>query len=107
MSAQAAAFLEQMPTAEQLMPTLDASRIASLLPGGNPLIEVAGRPVGPPAASGGSMSLINIKFRALVEKAFTQVPGAEAALYGLDDIASSNSPMRRSRSTATAASGGF
>jgi hypothetical protein len=42
-SAQAAAFLEQMPTAEQLMPTLDASRIASLLPGGNPLIEVAGR----------------------------------------------------------------
>jgi twinkle protein len=31
--------------------------------------------------------LINIKFRALVEKAFTQVPGAEAVLYGLDDIA--------------------
>jgi hypothetical protein len=41
-SAQAAAFLEQMPTAEQLMPTLDASRIASLLPGGNLLIEGPG-----------------------------------------------------------------
>jgi twinkle protein len=31
--------------------------------------------------------LINIKFRALAEKAFTQVEGAEAVLYGLDDIA--------------------
>jgi len=41
-SAQAAAFLDQMPTAEQLMPTLYASRIASLLPGGNFLIEGPG-----------------------------------------------------------------
>src|SRR5260221_2144956 len=32
---------------------------------------------------------INIKFRALAEKAFTQVKGAEAILYGLDDIADS------------------
>jgi twinkle protein len=31
--------------------------------------------------------LINIKFRALSDKAFTQVQGAEAVLYGLDDIA--------------------
>jgi twinkle protein len=30
--------------------------------------------------------LINVKFRALAEKAFTQVKGAEAILYGLDDI---------------------
>jgi hypothetical protein len=41
-SVQAVAFLEQMPTAEQLMPTLDARRIASLLPGGNFLIERPG-----------------------------------------------------------------
>lgn len=34
-------------------------------------------------------ALINIKFRALAEKAFTQVQGAEAVLYGLDDIAES------------------
>jgi len=33
--------------------------------------------------------LINIKFRALADKAFTQVEGAEAVLYGLDDIAES------------------
>jgi twinkle protein len=31
--------------------------------------------------------LINIKFRALAEKAFTQVKGAEPILYGLDDMA--------------------
>ena len=31
--------------------------------------------------------LLNIKFRALASKAFTQVKGAEAILYGLDDIA--------------------
>jgi twinkle protein len=30
--------------------------------------------------------LLNIKFRALPEKAFTQVKGAEKILYGLDDI---------------------
>ena len=33
--------------------------------------------------------LINVKFRALAEKAFSQVKGAEAILYGLDDIAES------------------
>ncbi len=33
--------------------------------------------------------LVNIKFRALDEKAFTQVKGAEKILYGLDDIADS------------------
>jgi twinkle protein len=33
--------------------------------------------------------LVNIKFRALASKAFTQVKGAEAVLYGLDDIAGS------------------
>src|SRR5262249_18250540 len=31
--------------------------------------------------------LINVKFRALAEKAFTQVKGAEAIPYGFDDIA--------------------
>lgn len=31
--------------------------------------------------------LVNIKFRALANKAFTQVKNAEAVLYGLDDIA--------------------
>jgi len=31
--------------------------------------------------------LVNVKFRALDEKAFIQVKGAEALLYGLDDIA--------------------
>ena len=31
--------------------------------------------------------VVNIKFRALAEKAFSQVKGAEAILYGLDDIA--------------------
>jgi twinkle protein len=31
--------------------------------------------------------LVNIKFRALAEKAFTQVKDAEAILFGLDDIA--------------------
>jgi twinkle protein len=31
--------------------------------------------------------LVNIKFRALSDKAFAQVKGAEAILYGLDDIA--------------------
>ena len=31
--------------------------------------------------------LVNIKFRALTEKAFAQVKGAEKILYGLDDIA--------------------
>jgi hypothetical protein len=41
-SARAIAFLDQMPTAEQLMPTLDARRIASLLPGDNFLIEGPG-----------------------------------------------------------------
>jgi twinkle protein len=33
--------------------------------------------------------LVNIKFRALSDKAFAQVKGAEAILYGLDDIADS------------------
>jgi twinkle protein len=33
--------------------------------------------------------LLNIKFRALAEKAFAQVKGAEAIFYGLDDIADS------------------
>jgi twinkle protein len=33
--------------------------------------------------------LVNIKFRALASKDFTQVKGAEAVLYGLDDIADS------------------
>src|SRR5437762_4196057 len=33
--------------------------------------------------------VVNIKFRALAEKAFSQVKGAEAILYGLDDIAES------------------
>lgn len=31
--------------------------------------------------------LVNIKFRALASKAFTQVKGAEATAYGIDDIA--------------------
>src|SRR5204863_2481824 len=31
-------------------------------------------------------ALVNIKYRALASKAFTQVKGAEAILYGLDDI---------------------
>src|SRR4029077_14590991 len=34
--------------------------------------------------------LVNIKFRALAEKAFAQVRGAEKILYGLDDISDSN-----------------
>src|SRR3954454_13690633 len=33
--------------------------------------------------------LVNIKYRALAEKAFAQEKGAEAILYGLDDIADS------------------
>ena len=33
--------------------------------------------------------LVNIKFRALGEKAFTQIKGAEQIFYGLDDIADS------------------
>src|SRR5215831_20872035 len=35
--------------------------------------------------------LLNIKFRALGDKAFARVKGAETILYGLDDIADSNS----------------
>jgi twinkle protein len=37
--------------------------------------------------------LINIKFRALASKAFTQVKGAEPILYGLDDIAEADSAI--------------
>ena len=37
--------------------------------------------------------LINIKFRALEQKAFTQVKGAETILYSLDDIADSKTAI--------------
>jgi twinkle protein len=37
--------------------------------------------------------LVNVKFRALASKAFTQVKGAEAVLYGLDDIAESKTVL--------------
>lgn len=37
--------------------------------------------------------LINVKFRALDEKAFAQVKGAEKILYGLDDIADSKTAI--------------
>jgi twinkle protein len=37
--------------------------------------------------------LVNIKFRALAEKAFAQVPGAEKILYGLDDLADTKSAV--------------
>jgi twinkle protein len=37
--------------------------------------------------------LVNIKFRALAEKAFAQVKDAEKILYGLDDIADTNSAI--------------
>jgi len=37
--------------------------------------------------------LLNIKFRALADKAFARVKGAETILYGLDDIADSNSAV--------------
>ena len=37
--------------------------------------------------------LVNIKFRALEQKAFTQVKGAEKILYGLDDIADSKTAI--------------
>jgi twinkle protein len=37
--------------------------------------------------------LVNIKFRALAEKAFAQVKGAEKILYGLDDIGDSKEAM--------------
>ena len=37
--------------------------------------------------------LVNIKFRALTEKAFAQVKGAEKILYGLDDIANEKSEI--------------
>jgi twinkle protein len=37
--------------------------------------------------------LVNIKFRALSDKAFTQVKGAETILYGLDDITDSKSAI--------------
>jgi twinkle protein len=40
-----------------------------------------------------SGELVNIKFRALDEKAFTQVKGAEKILYGLDDIADSKTAI--------------
>jgi hypothetical protein len=48
-------------------------------PGGVGFPLAAGGPTGHHRPATGSTSLINIKFRALVEKAFTQVPGAEAA----------------------------
>lgn len=38
--------------------------------------------------------LVNIKYRALAEKAFAQVKGAEKILYGLDDIADTKSAIR-------------
>src|SRR5579864_6272275 len=37
--------------------------------------------------------LVNIKYRALEQKAFTQVKGAEKILYGLDDIADSKTAI--------------
>ena len=37
--------------------------------------------------------VVNIKFRALADKAFARVKGAETILYGLDDIADSNSAV--------------
>jgi twinkle protein len=37
--------------------------------------------------------LVNIKFRALASKAFTQVKDAEAILYGLDDIADADTAI--------------